>query len=51
MARTVADISMFNSIFSNCNTTKVPVSLAGMRFGFPVNFWADLGPEVRPEDK
>ena len=46
MARTVADISMLNTIFSECNTTQVDVSLAGMRFGYAVDFWTDLGPEV-----
>ena len=48
MARSVADIALFNSIFSDCNTTAVNVSLAGYRIGYPTNWWADLGTEVRP---
>lgn len=46
MARTVADIALFNSIFSTCNTTLPNVSLAGYRIGYPTNWWANLGTEV-----
>ncbi|EIE21247.1 amidase signature enzyme [Coccomyxa subellipsoidea C-169] len=46
MARTTADITLFNSIFSSCNTTAVNVSLSGMRIGYPVNWWADLSTET-----
>ena len=46
MARTTADITLFNSIFSSCNTTAVNVSLSGMRIGYPVNWWSDLSTEV-----
>lgn len=46
MARTTADITLFNSIFSSCNTTAANVSLSGMRIGYPTNWWADLSSEV-----
>ena len=48
MARSVADIALFNSIFSTCNTTLPNVSLAGYRIGYPTNWWANLGTEVCP---
>ena len=48
MARTTADITMFNKIFSVCNTTAPDVALSGMRIGYPTNWWAALSNEVCP---
>ena len=46
VARTVTDVMLFNSIFSDCTEVYPEVELKGMRMGYPTNFWADLGEEV-----
>ncbi len=46
IARTVSDVMLFNSLFSDCNDAYPEVELKGMRIGYPKNFWADLGDEV-----
>ncbi|CAL8466175.1 g5711 [Coccomyxa elongata] len=46
MARTTADITMFNKIFSMCNTTEPNVTLSGMRIGYPTNWWTALSAET-----
>ena len=42
----MADVMLFNSIFSDCSEGYPEVALKGMRMGYPTNFWADLGEEV-----
>lgn len=46
IARTVSDVMLFNSLFSDCSEAYLEVELKGMRIGYPTNFWADLGDEV-----
>ena len=46
IARTVSDVMLFNSLFSDCSEAYPEVELKGMRIGYPTNFWADLGDEV-----
>ncbi len=45
-ARSMADVKLFNSIFSDCEKDYKDVSLGSLRIGFPKNFWEDLGEEV-----
>lgn len=45
-ARSVADVKMFNDIFSDCAEDYKEVKLEGLRMGYPKNFWEDLGEEV-----
>ena len=48
-ARSMADVMLFNSIFSECKTTAYSsVVVEGLRMGYPRNFWEDTGAEVRP---
>jgi len=47
IARTVGDVMLFNSLFSDCHDEHPDVELEGLRVGYPTNFWADLGEEVR----
>lgn len=47
VARTVSDVMLFNSIFSDCSEAMPELELKGLRVGYPTNFWADLGDEVR----
>ena len=46
IARTVSDVALFNSLFSDCQDAYPDVELQGLRMGYPTNFWADLGDEV-----
>ena len=46
IARTVSDVALFNSLFSDCQEAYPDVELKGLRMGYPTNFWADLGDEV-----
>lgn len=46
IARTLSDVMLFNSLFSDCSEAYPEVQLKGMRIGYPKNFWADLGDEV-----
>ena len=43
----MADVKLFNSLFSDCSTAYQPVTAKGLRVGYPRNFWEDLGWEVR----
>ena len=47
IARTVSDVALFNVLFSDCQEAYPEVELKGLRVGYPTNFWADLGGEVR----
>ena len=42
----MADVKLFNNIFSDCGKDYKHVSLGGLRIGYPKNFWEDLGEEV-----
>ena len=46
IARTVSDVALFNSLFSDCQEVYPDVELKGLRMGYPTNFWAGLGDEV-----
>ena len=43
----MADVKLFNSIFSDCGSAYSPVTIKGLRVGYPKNFWVDVGEEVR----
>ena len=43
----MADVMLFNSIFSDCSTAYSPVTVQGLRVGYPKNLWVDVGEEVR----
>ena len=47
-ARTVTDIKILNSIFTESESAKEyeSVDLSKVRFGYPANFWKDIGDEV-----
>ena len=45
-ARSVADVKLFNDIFTDCDKSYRSVELGKLRLGYPTNFWADLGLEV-----
>ncbi len=45
-ARSVADVKLFNDIFSDCPKAYQEVKVGGLRVGYPKNFWEDLGEEV-----
>jgi hypothetical protein len=42
----MADVKLFNSLFSDCSRAYPPVTARGLRVGVPRNFWEDLGWEV-----
>ncbi|CAK0784780.1 hypothetical protein CVIRNUC_007984 [Coccomyxa viridis] len=46
VARSVRDVMLFNTIFSDCSEGYPEVDLKGMRMGYPTNFWQDLGEET-----
>ena len=43
----MADIKLFNTLFSDCGSAYKPVAVSGLRVGYPQNFWEDLGEEVQ----
>ncbi|CAL8463001.1 g2535 [Coccomyxa elongata] len=45
-ARSVADVKLFNDIFSDCPKAYREVKVDGLRMGYPKNFWEDLGAET-----
>ena len=48
MARTVADVSLFDAIFNDCPSTRPAdqIVVAGLRMGVPKQWWEGLGKEV-----
>jgi hypothetical protein len=42
----MADIKLFNTLFSDCSSANRPVNVKGLRVGYPINFWEDVGEEV-----
>ncbi len=42
----MADIKLFNTLFSDCSSSYSSVAVKGLRVGYPRNFWEDLGEEV-----
>ena len=42
----MADVKLFNSIFSDCGSAYSPVTVEGLRVGFPQNYWEDVGEEA-----
>lgn len=42
MARTVGDVIMFDSIFSECTYARQKIELNGSRIGYPINYWEGL---------
>ena len=46
-ARSVADVKLFNDIFSECGKEYSSSLMAeGLRIGYPKNFWEDIGQEA-----
>ena len=45
-ARSVADVKLFNDIFSECGRGYSTLAAEGLRVGFPRNFWEDIGEEA-----
>lgn len=43
----MADVKLFNDIFSDCDRSYKAVEPDGLRVGYPTNFWKDIGHEVR----
>ncbi|GAB4821099.1 hypothetical protein N2152v2_008145 [Parachlorella kessleri] len=48
LARTVDDVIMFTKVFSDCNETFPQLDLAGLRLGYPTDFWKGLESEAAP---
>ena len=46
IARTVRDVIMFDSIFSDCHYKRPETKLKGSRIGYPVNYWKGLDQRV-----
>lgn len=42
IARTVADVILFDDIFSDCNSSRQEIQLNGTRLGYPLNYWEGL---------
>jgi hypothetical protein len=42
----MADIKLFNTLFSDCSSAYSSVTVKGLRVGYPRNFWEDVGEEV-----
>lgn len=45
-ARTVTDVKLLNSIFSDGPKEYRDVDVSKLRLGYPINFWRDVGEEV-----
>lgn len=46
-ARTVADVTLFNRIFSDCDTSGYKaVKPSGLRVGYPTDPWKEIAAEV-----
>ena len=45
-ARSVADVKLFNDIFSECGKGYSALAAEGLRVGIPKNFWEDIGEEA-----
>ena len=50
IARTVKDVILFDSIFSDCHYPRPDLVLKGTRLGYPVNYWKGLDTRVRAWD-
>ncbi len=50
IARTVKDVILFDSIFSDCHYPRPDLMLKGTRLGYPVNYWKGLDTRVRAGD-
>jgi len=50
IARTVKDVILFDSIFSDCHYPRPDLALKGTRLGYPVNYWKGLDTRVRAWD-
>ena len=46
IARTVRDVILFDSIFSDCHYPRPDMELKGYRLGYPVNYWKGLDTRV-----
>lgn len=46
IARTVADVILFDDIFSDCNSSRQEIQLNGTRLGYPLNYWEGLDAKV-----
>lgn len=51
IARTVKDVILFDSIFSDCHYPRPDLVLRGTRLGYPVNYWKGLDTRVRASHK
>ena len=50
IARTVKDVILFDSIFSDCHYSRPDLVLKGTRLGYPLNYWKGLDTRVRARD-
>ena len=48
-ARTVTDVKLLNSLFSDGPKQYREVEVNKLRLGYPINFWRDIGQEVGPK--
>ncbi|KAK9812686.1 hypothetical protein WJX72_002003 [[Myrmecia] bisecta] len=46
MAREVADVSLFNAIFSDCHKGYSDVTLKGLKIGYSLTHWANVTAEI-----
>ena len=47
-AHSVTDVKLLNSIFTDCTKDYSSINIKELRLGYPINFWKDIGDEVRP---
>ena len=48
IARTVTDVKILNSIFSDGPKQYKSIDVSKLRLGYPINIWQDVGDEVSP---
>ena len=46
-AHSVTDVKLLNSIFTDCAKDYSRIDAKTLRLGYPINFWKDIGAEVR----
>ena len=46
-AHSVTDVKLLNSIFTDCAKDYSDIDVKKLRLGYPINFWKDIGDEVR----
>ena len=46
MARSVGDVKLLDTVLNSCSRKDRNITLKGLRLGYPVNWWQDIGQEV-----